>query len=384
MRPIAKEDLNDLFIHRGLCVTIYLPTHRKGPEIQQNPIRLKNLIRRAEERLLAIPMRATEVEPLLRPAQALVADIHFWRHQGDGLALFLSSGLARHVQAPDAFDELVVVSERFHLKPILRSFGTDGRFFILAASKNALRLLEGTRESVREIDLADVPRSLAEAMKHEVSEKQLQFRTTSPSHGGSRSALSHSHGGGTDDAERKKEILRYFHQVDDGIREFLKDGRDPLIFAGVDYLFPLYREANTYPALLDHQLPGNPDELSPEDLHRKAWERVRPHFQKKREEAAELVRRLAGTGRVSDAVEEVVAAARQGRVDTLFVAVGERMWGSLDEGTGAVVFHEESAPGAEDLLDRAALETIQRGGRVHAVERGEMPVDRPLAAVFRY
>ena len=35
------------------CVSIYLPTHRAGSDIQQDPIRLKNLLRRAEESLRA-------------------------------------------------------------------------------------------------------------------------------------------------------------------------------------------------------------------------------------------------------------------------------------------------------------------------------------------
>ncbi|MBD3162305.1 MAG: hypothetical protein GF346_08225 [Candidatus Eisenbacteria bacterium] len=384
MEPIAKQELNELFQHRGPCVTIYLPTHRKGPEVQQNPIRLKNLLRKAEEKLLAMPMRPSDAEPLLKPAQALISDVHFWRHQADGLAVFLGSGLTRYVRATEPFEELVVASERFHLKPLLRSLSGDGRFFVLAASKNSLRLIEGTRESAREIELEDVPRSLADAMKYEDPEKQLQFRTTTSHQGGPRPALFHSHGGGTDDAERKKEIVRYFHQVDDGIREFLKEGRDPLVFAGVDYLFPLYREANSYPALLDQPVLGSPDELSAEDLHRKAWEIVRPHFQRRREEASDLLRERAGTGRTADSIEEVVVAARRGRVDSLFVAVGERIWGSLDEEKEEVALNGEPSPGDEDLLDRAAMETIRHGGQVYALKREEMPLDRSVAAVFRY
>ena len=33
------------------CVSIYLPTHRTGVETQQDPIRLKNLLREAEKQL---------------------------------------------------------------------------------------------------------------------------------------------------------------------------------------------------------------------------------------------------------------------------------------------------------------------------------------------
>lgn len=37
----------------GICVSIYMPSIRKGTEIQQNQIRYKNLLRDAEDRLLS-------------------------------------------------------------------------------------------------------------------------------------------------------------------------------------------------------------------------------------------------------------------------------------------------------------------------------------------
>jgi len=41
----------------------------------------------------------------------------------------------------------------------------------------------------------------------------------------------------------------------------------PLVLAGVEYLFPIYQEANTYPDLVEEGITGNPENLKPEELH---------------------------------------------------------------------------------------------------------------------
>jgi hypothetical protein len=192
----------------------------------------------------------------------------------------------------------------------------------------------------------------------------------------------HGHGAAADVA--KDRILRYFHRVDNGLREMLRDEQAPLVLAGVEFLFPLYKEANTYPYLMDEGIPGNPEVLKPEDLHVSAWAIVQPYFMKGQQEAVAQYRQLAGTGRTSTDVQEIVPAAYHGRVAELFVAVGVQQWGSFDPEAHAVHVHQAAEPGNEDLLDLAAVHTIVNGGAVYAVHPAEMPEGAPLAAVFRY
>jgi hypothetical protein len=79
----------------GTCVSLFLPTCRAGRETRQGRIRLKNLLREAERRLLACRLRSTEVKEVLEPIRALVEDALFWRDQRDGLALFRSPDVFR-------------------------------------------------------------------------------------------------------------------------------------------------------------------------------------------------------------------------------------------------------------------------------------------------
>jgi hypothetical protein len=192
----------------------------------------------------------------------------------------------------------------------------------------------------------------------------------------------HGHGGGGEDS--KDAILRYFRLVDSGLREMVGPGREPLVLAGVEYLLAIYREANTYPVLLDGGVTGNPDDLSPETLHDRAWAIVEPYFRRAQEEAGERYRARASTGLATNDLRDVLAAARYGRVDTLFVAVDRQRWGVWDPGVGSLEVHETARPGDEDLLDSATAYTVAHGGEVFAMSADELPDEEPVAALLRY
>lgn len=383
MELFPREELKTLVKRReGPCVSIYMPTHRASPETKQDPIRFKNLIREAEERLKAASLRSPDAKKLLKPAKALIKDGLFWQYQADGLAAFISPGVFYHYRLPLKFDELLVVTDRFHIKPLLHLFTNEKHFYILALSQNEVRLFQSSPHGIREVELEDVPRSLGEALKYDDPQKQLQFHTQTPGGKGERAAMFHGHGVGKDDT--KDNILRFFHQVDHGLQKIFREERAPLVLAGVDYLLPIYREANSYSHVIKEGVGGNPEGLKPEELQKEAWRLVEPYFMKVQQEAAALYQQLAGSDRASNQIEEIIPAARDGRVDLLFVAVGVQRWGTFDPVTFSIHPHEEPEPGDEDLLDLAALHTLSNGGTVYAVKPEEVPGEAPVAAVFRY
>ncbi|MEJ2207851.1 MAG: hypothetical protein P8129_02305 [Anaerolineae bacterium] len=374
-------------------MSIYMPTHRAGDQIQQDPIRLKNLLGRAEEELLERGLRRPAAEALLQPARDLLPDQLFWQNQADGLALFCTDDAFYAFRLPFAFEEQVVVTRRFHLKPLLRLLSGDGRFLILALSQDRVRLLQGTRYAVGEVDLEGVPHSLAEALRLEDPEQRLQWHTTTgPPHGqggaptagtgAERSAA--FHGSGAPSEDQKDRILRYFQKVNAGMSDLLADLRLPLVLIGVDYLLPIYRQANTYRYVVEEGVEGSPDDVDAAELHQAAWNVVAPLLARQRQEAADLYRQLEHTERASGALEEVIPAAHYGKVDALFVALGLERWGTFDPKVNRLAVHEEAAAGDEDLLNLAAVQTLLHDGTVYAVESEQVPGDHPLAALFRY
>ena len=379
MKLLSRAELETLIEEpEGLCVSIFLPTHRAGAQTQQDPIRFKNLLREAEAQLLVKELRAPETEELLRPARELLDDSVFWQHQSDGLAVFLSAGVFRYYRLPLNFEDLAVVADRYYLKPLLPLLTGDGQFYILALSQNEVRFLRATRHSVSEVELEDVPESLADTLRYDDQEKQLQFHTGTAGGRGGRAAIFHGH----EPDDPKDDILRYFRQIDRGVQELLKGSQAPLVLAGVDYLLPIYREVSRYPHTIDEGVTGNPENLRPEELHERAWDAVRTRFSEAQRNATARYRQLAGTGQASRDVREIVAAAYYGRVETLFAASGAQQWGVFDPDTGEVDLHEE--PEGGDLLEFAAIQTVLHHGTVYVTNPDNMPADAAAASVFRY
>ena len=133
---------------------------------------------------------------MIEPASLLLQDSDFWQHQSDGLAIFLSANGLRRYRLPLNFEELVVVVDHFHIKPLLPLFTGDGQFFILALSQNSVRLLNSTRYSVSEVDIEQVVGSLAEALPVADHQASLQLHTSGSIGGttGDGSATFHGQG----------------------------------------------------------------------------------------------------------------------------------------------------------------------------------------------
>lgn len=381
MDVLSRQEFRALFETRSQpCVSIFLPAHRAGPEIRQDRIRLKNLLREAEERLASNGLRAAKVRDLLSGPERLVDNEYFWRHQSDGLAVFVAQDFFKHYRLQLSFQELVVVAGHFHLKPLLPLFTEDGPYYVLALSQNQWRFFEGRHQSFDEIKVEGAPRNLAETLRYDEGEAHLQHRTLRA--GAVRAALFHGHGGEVDAA--KQNLLPYCREVDKGITDLLKDQRAPLVLAAVDYLQAIYREASTYRNLLEEGIAGNPDERSPEELHEAATRLLEPRFRKAREEAMERCMALAEAGRSSTDLREAAPAAWHGRVDFAFVPLGVQRWGTFNPETNETHVREKPEPGDEDLLNFVAMHAILNGGSVYAVPPSQMPNGACVAAAFRY
>lgn len=370
----------------GLSVSLFMPTHRTGKEIRQDPIRLKNLVREAERQLTEAGNEEDTVQELLSAVKALPESEtrDFWQHNSDGLAVFSRVGYSRVFRVPVSFSELVVVANRFHTKPLLNYFQGDGRFYLLAVSSNRVRLLEGTKHHLSEVDTSLLPNDLQDALNIDEYQSSLQFHSydSGPQAGSATdTAMYHGHHGSSE-SEKKEALLKFFRHLDDGIQQFFGVESTPLVFAGVEYLFPIYRQANNYRNLFDKPVTGNFDDASREELHKAAWKVVEPSFTENRAQLVEDFGTASAHGKGSDDLESVVRASREGRVETLLLSEGVRKWGKIT--ADSIEFSNENSADTEDLLDFAAVQTLQTGGNVYLLEASSMPTESAAAAIFRY
>jgi hypothetical protein len=357
-----------------LTASLTMPVHRSGQDHQQNHLRMKNLLKEAENQLGEV-VTAAEAEAILAPAHTLVAHTAFWSNSHEGLALFCNSGGCTQVWSPLALPEEVVVGEHCQIKSLLPALQDNGAFCLLEISQHGVRLHAGTRFTFRALPLAE--------SVHQVAEK-----LAAEHHGGVRSI----HGGGQGDARHfgsageekgSEAVKQYYRRVDAAMCDLLHGQTAPLVLAGVENQFPLYRAVNTYPHLVATGITGNTTPLTTAELHAQAWKIVEPLFRQATDEACARALRLHASGLASYDLDTILRAAAHGRVDDLFVADDSERWGH-EKANGGVTVHSQRHPGDEEILNSALIKAMAHGGRIHVLPRAAMPGGGAIAGVFRY
>lgn len=370
------QDLELLIAHTGKpSISLYMPTFRIPTRIQAESLQFKNLLHDAEAQLEQYDLSGPQIRAILEPARELIKNSDFWRHQQDGLALFLAEETFLRYQVPTSFSTDLIVAEAFHLKPLIPLLTNDFVFYILAVSQNRVRFLRCTRFSAEEINPANTPNSLQEILNEYEIEKEVQYHTSTATPGtGRRGAIFHGQGAG-ESTDEKAKILEYFQRIDRGLRDYLQDQQAPLVFAGVEYLFPIYREANTYTNLVESNITGNPDQIHNNDLHRDAWKLMEPSFAAQRTADIERYYSSAPHGLTSTDVEELLPWADKGRIDTAFVDKQAFVWGVYNQAQFKAEAQKERTPHTRDLTDMIALYTLTRSGKVYLLTPEEMEME---------
>jgi hypothetical protein len=377
MAIFTREELYSLLAPQSSpCVSILMPTHRHHPGTEQDPIRFKNLLKQADALLES--RAAGDVRGLVDPIAAL-SDPEFWRYQSDGLAIFRSRELMAHYRIPMKLPERVVVADSFHVKPLLRFLQTNQRFLVLVVSQNQVSLYEGTPYSFSPLDLGDAPANLAEAVG--VKRERSPLNVWSP--GAGRGAV--FYGAGAPEDSREEDRARFFRAIDRAIWEILRNENVPLILAGVERHFPLYREASRYPFLAEEGVSGNFDAAPPDELRARVWPLASEIFRKREEEVLSLYASSTKRRLVVDELSTLARMTVRGRIRWLLVAEDAHVWGTLNRDTGeiAVRASEQDADG-DDLLDDLAESVLARGGDVLVLPKARMPGVSPAAAILRW
>ncbi|NJW53271.1 baeRF7 domain-containing protein [Salinimicrobium oceani] len=379
---LAKFDSNP-------CVSIFIPTQRAGKDVleEKDKINLKSQWKKATEELKAMGLAQEKIDKIGKPIESLLDDRDFWRHQSDGLALFLADGFSERYTVPVNFETFTYVADHFYLKPLVPMFNGDGRFYLLHLQLDEVKLYEATRFSIGEVKIDDLtPDRLEDRVGYDYEEKNSKHKTQRNAVGANADGTSTQHGYEPASRDRKNEILRYFRAVDKGIYELLHNEHVPLVVACQDSYFPIYREASRYKYLFPKPVPGNPeaDHDSFLGLHAAALDVLEPHFKEEREVKMKEFNEL-NPSRTSSSVSEIIPAIFEGKVDTLFLQNREDIWGNYNENMASVDVHDERKNGSLSLMNLAAVKVIEQKGKVYLVEKEFMPNnDSKMNAVYRY
>lgn len=362
----TRDEVRALLTHRDpLSVTIYLPTTPLTQDTDASRIALKNLMREAEQQLAGADKR--RVAALVELIEEVIEDDEFWRVQAHSLALMVTPDQLRSFRLPNALQPMVAVSDRFHVKPLLRAVTFPQVAYVLALAAGRVRLFEISPDlPATELKVEGMPRDAASAV-------------------GKSSIKDRSHSSRIVGSEGEKVRLRqYARQVDAALRPLLKGSEVPLILAASETLSAIYRSINSYGHLVAPGIEDSGDTLDAGALGQAARGVMDTLYAGQIAAWAALFaeRREQGRG-----VTDIAAAARaavRGAVDSALVDIDAVVPGSLDPETGAITIAATDDATTYGVVDEIARQVMLAGGRVFAVRQGDIPGGHPIAAILRY
>jgi hypothetical protein len=378
--PISKETINNLASNEGRCITIYLPTHRTGAEVneQVDPTIFKELIQRAAGELRKNNEDDTRI---LDPAYKLMRNDMFWKSLPSGLAFFISKDFFKYTRLPMAPTQKLRVNSQFLLSPLLPFITSQDYFYLLIISKQQSKLFRADRFQMQHIPISELPRGMDDVIHFEEKDDQKLFRTGSSGAGGG----ANYHGIGAGKPDDKENISMYLAEVDNTLwQEVLSKETAPLLLAGVDYLIPIYKKVSRYNNIWTAALTGSLEYENENELYRRAMDVMKDYFKEKTKLALANYGDKSATSLTSDDLTQIIPGAYYSRIDHLFVEKDADIWGTFDEKNQIVSVHDQEQPGDIDLLDNAAVRTYLNGGTVHMLSKEEMPARNKMAALMRY
>ncbi len=387
MEAINKQKLQPLADFHGVnCVSIYIPTHRKGKEVNegQDAILLKNHYQKIKRHLEQKDMTENEAAKYLQPIRQLIDNKDFWRHQESGLAVFLGQDFFEYHHLPYSTREFSLLSTSFHLEQLLPWFNGEDTFYILALSLKKVRLLVANEYEIRELDIEKlVPENIDVVLSYYEFEQEQQSPSQWQGGGGSPTYPDQKREKGFD----KVYMEEYFRHINEGLDKIMVFKQLPVVLAAVDYLHPIYHKTNKTLNLQDEGIKGNPDQMQPQELLEKALEIMRPHLDKRKLDHMETYRSLAGTEKTAHDIHQIAPAAIDGRIEALFIVRGTHHWGTVNLEDHSVQLRDEPHENDQCLVSKSAVQTILHGGSTYLVAQDLLPediADARLAAVFRW
>lgn len=349
------------------CVSIYLPTTPITQDIEKARIKLGNLVKEGVEQLQAKGFDKRRLATLGEHLDDLLDDDEFWRLQAHSLAVLATPDSIRTYRLANKLEANVEVSDRFHLKPLLRAITFPHSAFVLSLSENAVRLVEISADlPAQAVRVPDMPSDAASALGRSTINDRSAKRRITGSEG------------------QKVRLTQYARMVDSALRPVLSGRDTPLILAASEPLASIFRSVTSYANLLDETITQTNDRSSESEIAQAAIPILDTAYADELKAIGETFEERRSEGRAVSDISDAARAATFGAIDTLVVDIDEVVHGTIDETSGKVHFDDAETAENYGVVDEIMGRALQNGARVLGARKSDIPGGKPLAAILRY
>ena len=350
-------------------VTITLPTYRTSPDNEKDPIRLKNLLSEAVNRLQT-DLGKRETAELVTKLEHL-ADSVDHQHNLDGLIIMASADFAGVFKVPYRLPERIAIDDNFLTRDIVFAMNRTPLYWVLVLSQKPTRLYLGRKTDLTEVREFGFP--------HEYK--------------GPGEGVTVKMGVGANPSREIDRALEAFmRDVDASLLNAVKEGPFPVVLVGVAPNLAHFRAVTRNENFIMKEIEGGHDSLSEHDLGALVWPHAREALHESRQDILQELEQAIGQQKTVSDLNEAWQAAQDGRVETMLVHENLHLPAQVS-GDGRHLNLLENTPdnsalneadSVTDAVDEMMEFVMQGGGKVVFMDDEQITEHNGLVMLTRY
>ncbi|WP_413533842.1 hypothetical protein [Empedobacter brevis] len=319
-------------------ITISFNTHRTQPDNQKDPIKLKNLVKEAEERILK-EYDKRDVADILERLNQLPEELEIHKNL-ESLNIYLSKDTFEFIRTTWPVDlEGVWVDDSFAIRPLIKEMNRNEEYLVLYLTQKGVHLYEALNDSiVNEIVNDDFPYT--------------------------ESNYNLSHLFSNTDKESNK-LKEFYNQVDKAVQKANPEQALPCLVVAVEVNYNTLLSVADIPSMYignvstDFNSPTQKNEFM--EL---AWDFMKNRQHENRAKYIEEMHEAVGKGQVLTDLQEIYQAALDGRGDLLIVNQDfQQPVRMIDDRTFELVDDATENGVVDDITSVIAWDVISKKGK---------------------
>ena len=322
-------------------VTISFNTSRTIPDNQQDPIKLKNLVKEAEERILE-KMHWREAPEVLEKLKALPEEMEVHKNI-ESLNIYVSKDTFEFIRTTNpVVHEGVWVDETFAIRPLIKAVNRIEEYLVLYLTQKGVHLYKAIDNTIVE----------------EINNDDFPFTESGYN-------LSHVFADDRTNDIQQNRLKNFINQVDKAVLRVDPTYSTPVLVVSVADNYSYLLDEADRPAVYIGNVSA--DFNSPTQKHEfmaDAWEFMKERQKAHRTELIEEMQEAVGQGNVVTDLEEIYQAAIDGRGDLLIVHQDfQQAVRMIDDRTFEFVEDPTEEGAIDDITSIIAWEVISKKGR---------------------
>lgn len=291
-------------------ISIYMPTHRRPPDRDTDPIRFKNLLQDAEKKLeKSYPKRHWEVA--LNALYQLVEETSFWTYTADGVAVFASGKELEIFHLQYSPDPVVLVGDRFHVITLLAYLERLDEAILAEIGRDRVNLYR-----VNRYDHDPLVTDKVETSFYNIFDDLDPYSSLTAGAGGGGTVL-HGYRTTPDEVERDRD--KYFRYLADAFTLMHKKEKKPILLAGTVSSLAEFRKVAKGDFYLETQIEKPLDSMDPQGIQKAIAEAIEPLYSSAIDHIHQRIMRAKQNEMLATRADVIEKMAAEGRIGELII-----------------------------------------------------------------